>query len=286
MAPSQSIFRPGLFAGRSAVVSGGGTGIGRAIARELASLGATVVICSRSMEHLAPALAEIEASGGRAFAQVCNIRDPAAVSAFWQSVTERVGPVSALVNNAGGQFLSPADSITPKGWQAVIDTNLSGAFYMSREAFSRSMREHGGAIVNIVADMWRGFPGMAHTGAARAGVVNLTQTLALEWAASGVRVNAVAPGVIDSSGLKTYPAFVRERLDAIAQEIPAQRMGTEAEVAAAVTFLLSPAASFISGATLRVDGGGSLYRLQGYTIPEHSPWPAYGDQGEQEEEAR
>lgn len=279
MGTAESVFRAGLFHGKTAVVSGGGTGIGRAIAREIASLGATVVICSRSAEHLEPARAEIEASGGHALAMTCNIRDADAVQTFWNRAIERVGPIDALVNNAGGQFLSPAEQISPKGWQAVIETNLTGAFNMSRAAYLHGMRERGGAIVNIVADMWRGFPGMAHTGAARAGVVNLTQTLALEWAASGVRVNAVAPGLIDSSGLKTYPEAVRAQLGAIAKDIPAQRMGTEEEVAAAVVFLLSPAAAFISGATLRVDGAGSLYRLQGYAIPDHAPWPAFGSEG-------
>ncbi len=260
MGTAQSVFRSGLFTGKTIVVSGGGTGIGRAIARELASLGATVIICSRSAEHLEPTRAEIEASGGRAIALTCNIREADEVEAFWDSVIERAGPVDALVNNAGGQFISPAEMISPNGWQAVIETNLTGAFNMARAAYLHGIREGGGAIVNIVADMWRGFPGMAHTGAARAGVVNLTQTLALEWAASGVRVNAVAPGLIDSSGLKTYPEAVRMQLGAIANDIPAQRMGTEEEVAAAVIFLLSPAAAFISGATLRVDGAGSLYR--------------------------
>ena len=280
MGAAESVFRAGLFNGKTAVVSGGGTGIGRAIARELASLGATVIICSRSAAHLDPTRAEIEASGGHALALTCNIRDVGAVETFWDRVIERIGPIDALVNNAGGQFLSPAEAISPKGWHAVIETNLTGAFNMSRAAYLHGMRERGGAIVNIVADMWRGFPGMAHTGAARAGVVNLTQTLALEWAASGVRVNGVAPGLIDSSGLKTYPEALRVQLAAIAKDIPAQRMGTEEEVAAAVVFLLSPAAAFISGATLRVDGAGSLYRLQGYAIPEHVPWPAFG--GEEE----
>jgi citronellol/citronellal dehydrogenase len=280
MGASQSVFRPGLFAGKTVVVSGGGTGIGRAIAREIASLGATVVLCSRSAEHLEPTRAEIEASGGRAIALTCNIRDAEAVEAFWDSAIERAGPVDALVNNAGGQFISPAELISPKGWQAVIETNLTGSFNMARAAYLHGMRERGGVIVSIVADMWRGFPGMAHTGAARAGVVNLTQTLALEWAASGVRVNAIAPGLIDSSGLKTYPEPVRAQLGVIAKDIPSQRMGTEEEVAAAVIFLLSPAAAFISGATLRVDGAGSLYRLQGYAIPEHAPWPAFGGEGE------
>ena len=270
-----SIFRAGLFDGHTIIVSGGGTGIGRAIARELASLGATVVICSRAMSHLEPTCEEIVATGGKADAIACNIRDPESVDALFKQVVARHGLVDGLVNNAGGQFLSPAEAITPKGWHAVIETNLTGAFSMSRAALDAGMRERGGAIVNIVAEIWRGFPGMAHSGAARAGVVNLTQTLALEWAAYGVRVNAVAPGIINSSGLKTYPPAVQAQLASIAQDVPAQRMGTEREVAAAVVFLLSPAAAFISGATLKVDGAGSLYRLQGYVVPEHTAWPAY-----------
>jgi citronellol/citronellal dehydrogenase len=270
-----SIFRPGLFAGKSIVVSGGGTGIGRAIARELAGLGATVVICSRSPEHLEPTRDEIMADGGQCVALPVNIRDPESVERLFAAVKEQVGPVDGLVNNAGGQFLSPASAILPKGWHAVVETNLTGTFYMSRAALDASMRDRGGSIVSIVSEMWRGFPGMAHSGAARAGVVNLTQSLALEWAPYGVRVNAVAPGIINSSGLKTYPPEVQAGYAQIAREVPAGRMGTEAEVAAAVVFLLSPGASFISGTTLKVDGAGSLYRLQGYTIPDHTPWPAF-----------
>jgi citronellol/citronellal dehydrogenase len=273
--PHGSIFREGLFTGSTIVVSGGGTGIGLATARELASLGARVVLCSRSPEHLEPARAEIAAAGGQAETYVCNIRDAEAVEALFATLEGRYGRVDGLVNNAGGQFLSPAEAITPKGWHAVVETNLTGTFYMCQAAYRHGMRTHGGAIVNIVAEMWRGFPGMAHSGAARAGVVNLTQTLALEWAAQGVRVNAIAPGIINSSGLKTYPAEVQASLASIAHDVPAGRRGTEAEIAAAITYLLSPAAAFISGATLRVDGGGSLYRLQGYTIAEHAPWPAY-----------
>jgi citronellol/citronellal dehydrogenase len=275
MATGQSIFRDGLFEGRTIVVSGGGTGIGRAIARELARLGATVAIGSRSAEHLEPARAELEAVGGTVTALPCNIRDPESVQGFFAEVVRRHGPVAGLVNNAGGQFMSPAEAITPKGWHAVVETNLTGTWYMSRAALDAGMREHGGAIVNIVMDMWRGYPGMAHSGAARAGVVNLTQSLALEWAPYNVRVNAVAPGVVNSSGLAHYPATVQERLAEIADEIPAGRMATEDEIATPVVFLLSPGAAFISGATLRVDGAGSLYRLQGYAIPDHAPWPRY-----------
>jgi citronellol/citronellal dehydrogenase len=280
----QSIYRPGLFADHVIVVSGGGTGIGRATARELAALGAHVVLCSRSPEHLEPARAEIEAAGGAATALTCNIRDPESVEILFATVEERLGRIDGLVNNAGGQFLSPAESISPKGWHAVVETNLTGAFLMSQAAFRHGMRSHGGAIVNIVAEVWRGFPGMAHSGAARAGVVNLTQTLALEWAQYNVRTNAIAPGIIDSSGLRTYPEAVQAQLANIARETPASRMGTEGEIAASVIFLLSPAAAYISGATLRVDGASSLYRLQGYVIPEHTPWQPYSAFTEDDEE--
>jgi citronellol/citronellal dehydrogenase len=272
---SESIFRAGLFAGKTVVVSGGGTGIGLAIARELAGLGAHVVMCGRTVEHLEAARDRITAEGGQAEALECNVRDPEAVDGFFRTVVERCGRVDGLVNNAGGQFLSPAEAITPKGWHAVVETNLTGTFYMTQAAFTHSMREHGGAVVSIVMENWRGFPGMAHSGAARAGVVNLTQTLALEWAPYGVRVNAVAPGIINSSGLHRYPEAVQQQLAGIGREVPAGRMGTEDEVASAVVYLLSPAAAFISGATLRVDGAGSLYRLQGYVIPEHEPWQAF-----------
>jgi citronellol/citronellal dehydrogenase len=280
----QSIYRPGLFANQVIVVSGGGTGIGRATSRELAALGAHVVLCSRSPEHLEPTRAEIEAAGGAATALTCNIREPESVETLFATVEERLGRIDGLVNNAGGQFLSPAESISPKGWHAVVETNLTGAFLMAQAAFRHGMRSHGGAIVNIVAEVWRGFPGMAHSGAARAGVVNLTQTLALEWAQYNVRTNAIAPGIIDSSGLRTYPEAVQAQLANIARETPASRMGTEGEIAASVIFLLSPGAAYISGATLRVDGASSLYRLQGYVIPDHTPWQPYSAFSEESEE--
>lgn len=256
----RSIFRPDLFADRVVVVTGGGSGIGRCIAHELASLGAQVVLASRTLDKLEAVAAEIREDGGKADAVRCNIREPDDVGALFDTVLERHGRVHGLVNNGGGQFVSPAEMISDKGWKAVIETNLTGTFTMCREAKLRAMEEHGGAIVNIVADMWNGMPGMAHSGAARAGVVNLTKTLAVEWSSARIRVNAVAPGVILSSGFHNYPEPVQAMLAEVPKTVPLKRFGTESEVSAAVAFLLSDAASFITGETLRVDGAQSLYR--------------------------
>ena len=167
----------------------------------------------------------------------------------------RTARIDGLVNNAGGQFPAPLRDISLKGWEAVVRTNLTGGFLMARECYRRWMEAHGGAVVNMSADMWGGMPGMAHSGAARAGMVNFTESAACEWAASGVRVNAVAPGWIASSGFETYPPEVQEWAKTLKAKIPQQRFGTEAEVSAAIVFLLSEAASFITGTTLRIDGG-------------------------------
>lgn len=269
-----SIFRDDLFEGRVALVTGGGSGIGRCIAHELAALGATVVIGARKVERLEAVKAEIEEDGGRADVVVLNIRDEEAVEGAVAEVLERHGRLDLLVNNSGGQFVSPAGSISKRGWAAVVETNLTGTFQVCKAAYNAWMEAHGGAIVNIVADMWRGMPMMAHSGAARAGVVNLTQTLALEWSASRVRVNAVAPGMILSSGFNNYPPPVQEVLATLPAEIPAQRFGTESEVSAAVLFLLSPAAAYVNGATLRVDGASSLYRHP-FTLPTHEAFEAF-----------
>ncbi len=266
-----SVFRDGLFNEQVIIVSGGGTGIGRCIAHELASLGATVVICSRKLLNLERTRDEIAAAGGKALALPCDIRNAEQVEGLMDSVMERCGSIDGLVNNGGGQFISPAEDIRLKGWNAVIETNLTGAFLMSKYAMLRSMRERGGAIVNILMDLWSGFPGMAHSSAARAGVENLTRTLAVEWAAYHIRVNSVAPGIIQSSGLSNYDPSV---LKDVANSIPAKRLGSESEVAAAVTFLLSPAASYISGDTIRVDGASSLWRTN-YEVAEHSPASPY-----------
>jgi citronellol/citronellal dehydrogenase len=263
-----SIFRPTLFAGQTIIVTGGGTGIGRAVAHELASLGAHVVLAARTEENLIRVQAEIEAAGGAASHFVGNIREEEQVRALFDFVLAERGALHGLVNNAGGQFLSPAEMISLKGWRAVVETNLTGTFLMCREAFNRHMCDHGGTIVNMLIEMWRGFPGMAHSAAARAGIENLTKTLAVEWARAGVRVNAVAPGLIASSGLDRYPEAARPMIEQNVRDIPLKRMGTEAEVSAAIVFLLSPAAAFITGESIKIDGGGSLWRKT-WEVPEH-----------------
>jgi citronellol/citronellal dehydrogenase len=259
--PYRSAFRPGLFAGQVIVVTGGGSGIGRCTAHELASLGAHVVLVGRKLEKLQTVAEEIVVDGGHASFHATDIRDEAAVQALVTAIVVTHGRIHGLVNNAGGQYISPLEKISAKGWQAVIDTNLTGGFLVARECFVQSMQAHGGAIVNIVADMWGSMPGMGHSGAARAGMVSFTETAALEWAKSGVRVNAVAPGYIASSGMDHYPREAGPMLREMRETVPLGRFGNEAETSAAIAFLLSPAASFISGSVLRVDGARPQVRL-------------------------
>ena len=248
----KSIFRADLFAEQVVIVTGGGSGIGRCTAHELSALGATLASIGRNADKLAAVKAEIESAGGTCSTHVCDIRDEAGVVSTVSDVLARHGRIDGLVNNAGGQFPSPLSYISAKGWDAVVRSNLTGGFLMARECVTQWMGEHGGAIVNIIADIWGGMPGMAHSGAARAGMLNLTETASLEWAP--VRVNAVAPGWIASSGMDQYPPQMAEMIRGLPALVPLRRLGTESEVAAAIVFLLSPAAAFISGACLRVDG--------------------------------
>jgi citronellol/citronellal dehydrogenase len=254
----RSVFRPGLFAGQMHWVTGGGSGIGRCVAHELASLGAHVVISGRTPEKLDRVAAEIRADGGTAHAIAFDIRDEDAVKAGVAAVVARHGPVAGLVNNAGGQFPAPLLSISKKGFDAVVANNLTGGFLMMRELFNQCMQEHGGAVVNMTADFRNGMPGMGHSGAARAGMSNLTMTAAFEWAHAGVRVNAVAPGWIASSGMDSYGGAMRSLIPRLKSHVPLRRLGVEAEVSAAIVFLLSPAAAFITGVTLQIDGAASL----------------------------
>ncbi|HLL21415.1 MAG TPA: SDR family oxidoreductase, partial [Kofleriaceae bacterium] len=195
---------------------------------------------------------------GRVLARACDIREPAQVEALVTATLAELGRIDILVNNAGGQFPSPAQHISPNGFLAVIKNNLVGTFHMCREVANQWMIPHkrGGRIVNVIANIYRGFPGMVHTGAARAGVENMTMTLAVEWAQFGILVNALAPGIIRSSGTAQYPP---QLLDRSIAETPLKRAGTVEEVAASIVFLASPAAQFITGATLRMDGGQALW---------------------------
>ena len=257
----RSVFRPGLLAGQVIVVTGGGSGIGRCSAHELAALGAHVVLVGRNLEKLQTVAEEIVVDGGQASFHSADIRDETAVRALVTAIVVTHGRIHGLVNNAGGQYISPLERISAKGWQAVIDTNLTGGFLVARECYLQSMQEHGGSIVNIVADMWGSMPGMGHSGAARAGMVSFTETAALEWAKAGVRVNAVAPGYIASSGMDHYPPEAGPMLREMRETVPLGRFGNEAETSAAIVFLLSPAASFISGSVLRVDGARPQVRV-------------------------
>jgi citronellol/citronellal dehydrogenase len=256
-----SVFASGLFAGRVIIVTGGGSGIGRCVAHELAALGAHTVLVGRKVEKLQTVMDEITADGGAASFWVCDIRQEEVVKQTVAAVVAAHGRVDGLVNNAGGQYMMPLEAISAKGWEAVVNSNLTGGFLMARECFLQSMNKQGGSIVNIVADMWGSMPGMGHSGAARAGMVSFTETAALEWAGRGVRVNAVAPGYIASSGMDNYPPEMGPMLREMSKTIPLGRFGTEAEAAAGVVFLLSPAASFISGSTLRIDGARPQVRM-------------------------
>lgn len=253
-----SILRDGCFAGEIHVVTGGGSGIGRCVAHELASLGARVVVTGRKQEKLDRVLAEIAEDGGEAEAHAFDIRDEDAVKTAIGEIVARHGRIHGLVNNAGGQFPAPLSAISRKGFEAVVANNLTGGFLVMREAFLQSMQAHGGAVVNMAADMWRGMPGMAHSGAARAGVVNLTKSAAYEWAPAGVRVNCVAPGWIASSGMDTYGGMTRSLIPQLKNYVPIGRIGMEAEVSSVICFLLSRAASFVTGVTVPIDGGAPL----------------------------
>lgn len=253
--PYKSIFHPELFATQTIIVTGGGSGIGRCVAHELAALGAHVAVVGRSEDKLARVRDEIVEDGGRASTHVCDIRDEVAVGQTIEAVLELTGRIDGLVNNAGGQWMTPLREISTNGFEAVVRNNLTGGFIFMREAYTRWMAAQGGAIVNIIADIWHGWPNFGHSAAARGGMYTLTETAACEWAGDGVRVNTVAPGGIASSGFDRYTPEARRELRKYAAKVPLKRFGTEAEVSAAIVFLLSPAAAFITGSCIRVDGG-------------------------------
>lgn len=257
-------FRDGLFAGQVALVTGGGRGIGKAIAWQLARLGARVAITGRNAERLEATADAMRARGHDVAAIPMSIRDPEACAATVAAVIERFGRLDHLVNNAGGQFPQAAIDFKPKGWNAVIDTNLNGTWYMTQAA-ARAWRDTGtpGSIVNIVAVIWRGMPGVAHTCAARAGVIYLSKTLAIEWAPLGIRINCVAPGPIATEGMDVYTEEARRQ---IPEGNLMRRFGTVRDVSDAVCYLAGPSGAFITGEVVVVDGGNQVWGDQ-WTIP-------------------
>lgn len=279
----RSAFRPGLFAGRTVIVTGGGSGLGRCTVHELASLGARVALVGRTLAKLDATATEIAAiypesatAEAAATRHVCDIRDEAAVKATVTDVLAAHGRIDGLFNCAGGQFPARLRDISLKGWDAVVRSNLNGTFLFSRECYVQWMETHGGSIVNMLADIWGGMPGMGHSGAARGGVLTLTETAACEWGHAGVRVNAVAPGWIASAGIDTYDEDYRDVLRGLRSKVPLQRFGTEAELSAAVVFLLSEAAGFISGAVIRIDGGVPTARPTWSLEPARNSFPYDG----------
>jgi citronellol/citronellal dehydrogenase len=250
---NSSIFVPGLLEGQVCVVSGAGTGLGKATALELARLGATVIGCGRRAEPLSETVAQIEGAAGAAEAHAMDIRDDDAVDALFAGVLERHGRVDLLVNNAGGQFLSPAEAISPKGFRTVIELNVTGTWLMTHAAATKAfIPQRSGKVVSITISPHNGMPGMVHSGAARAAVENMMRTLSIEWARFNVKLCAIAAGQFDTETLRTkYPPPVAENVH---RTVPLQRLGTEAEMAWMVAYLASPAGDFVSGAVLTLDG--------------------------------
>lgn len=252
------MFAKDLYKGKVAFVTGGRSGIGYAIAKMLLQLGAKVTIASRKEEALAIAAKELNEFGPCEY-KACDIRKTEEIQAVAAQIKANHGRLDILVNNAGGQFPVLAEKLNDKGWNAVINNNLNGTFYVTREmATTFFIPQKEGIIVNIIADIHRGFPGMVHTGAARAGVENMTKTLALEWSGYNIRINSIAPGTIESSGLKTYPQAVQDMFVEGMKDVPMKRYGTVEDIANSVCFMASPLASYISGVTLYVDGAGHL----------------------------
>lgn len=250
-------YRADLFRGKTALVSGGGSGIGRATALLLARLGAKVVICGRTLEKLEAVAAFARGQGADLVPIAANVREPEQVDALFARIKAEAGGLDLLVNNAGGQFPGPAIDFPDKGWNAVINNNLNGTWYMMQRA-ARLWREarRPGSVVNVVVVTERGMPGVAHTVAARAGVIGLSRTVAVEWAPLGIRVNCLAPGLTATEGLDVYPPEAQKEFP---RANPMRRPGTPMEIAEAVVYLGGPGGSFVTGEVLTVDGGGKLW---------------------------
>jgi citronellol/citronellal dehydrogenase len=265
-----TIFRQGLFDGQVAIVTGGGSGIGLTTALALGELGAKVAICGRKREKLDAGEKALRDRGIEVLADVCDIREVDQIEAFASRVKTELGTASVLVNNAGGQFPTTAEMVSPRGWEAVVRNNLNGTFFMTQAVATKHMiPARRGRIVNVIANIARGFPGMVHTGAARAGVENMTKTLAIEWAQHNLQVNAIAPGIIRTTGTDQYPP---ELIEASRQRTPMKRVGTAGEVAQLIVYMASDAAYFVTGECWYIDGGAHLWG-DNWIIPDDEPPP-------------
>lgn len=250
------MFQKDLFSGKTVLVTGGGSGIGLATARQFLQHGAQVFIAGRKADKLEKAMEELSKLG-TAHAFQADIREPEQVENLANFIREKSGHLDVLINNAGGQFPSLAEDISVKGWQAVVNTNLNGTWYVTQTMAKRFfIPANTGAIVNVVLNNYRGTPGMSHSGAARAAVSNLSMTLAVEWARYNIRINCIAPGIIQSSGLDNYPPELTADLT---KHLPMKRLGSVDEVAWMALFLSSPMAAYTTGETIYVDGGARLW---------------------------
>ena len=254
------MFQNNLFKGRTILVTGGGSGIGYEISKQFLSFGAEVWIASRNEEKLVQAVMELSKFGDCKYA-LLDIRNPESVSQLAEEIEKKSKKLDILVNNAGGQFMQAAEKISLTRWDSVINNNLNGTWYVTKtmsEKFFIPQKE--GNIIHIIAQIFRGFPGMVHTGAARAGVDNMTKTLAVEWSKFNIRVNAIAPGIIHTTGLDTYPEEIRNNtLYNAPKKIPLKKLGKAEDIAYMALFLASKMADYITGETIYIDGGQRLW---------------------------
>ena len=278
MSAPSAVFRPGLLDGQVAIITGGGTGIGFGIAELAAELGAHVVLASRKLEHLEPAVAKLKAAGGKASAEQVDVRDLEAVKGMVARVADAHGRIDLLVNNAAGNFYVPSADMSPNAWRSVIEIDLFGTFHCAQSVFPVMSKQCGGRIISISMTLhYRGWPLMAHATAAKGGIDALTKTLAVEWAPQMIRVNAIAPGPIPTEGVRkafTPPAssgvtdvFAErdKQLSAHAKRtIPLGRWGEPRDIANMVAFLASPAGDWVTGGIFVIDGGEWLAKPGGW----------------------